>query len=312
MLINKLVIKNFRNIKNLVLDTSARRVILRAENGQGKTNLLEALYLLCYGSSFRTNNLKDCINYDSSSFYLKSFYNEDFLFDRNTEVFVSKENMKDNLQNNFLLSKAFSSSRILKIIKIDSKEIKDRSELIYNIPCIVFSHDDIEFIRGEPESRRRFFDQIMTMYDKTFFDYQRKYKQILKQRNISLKEEKHSLLDIYDLKLASYGLYLIKERKRVCAMFSEIFSPLYSEISNDDKKIKIEYKPSWREDITEDEIVEKLYSQRDIDMKMKSTTSGPHRDKFLITDKNGLFVNSASTGQMRLASVVLRSQILDN
>lgn len=286
MQINTIRLTDFRNIKNCQLDVSHKQIILKGENAQGKTNLLEAIYLLCYGSSFRTQNIKEAINYDKEFFYLKSEFQDDETFFRSTEISFDGEK---------------------KTIKVDGKEIKDRKELIYSLPCIVFSHDDIEFVRGEPESRRRFYDQTMTMYDPVFFDDLRHYKQVLRQRNFAIKEGRLSLLDVYDERLASYGVLLMQAREKVNNFFSEMFADMYNSVSLDGKKIKILYKPSWDINSGINGIIEKLRNQREVDIKMSTTTSGPHRDRFVITDENGIFVNGASTGQMRLASLIFRS-----
>ena len=286
MLINNLQLTNFRNLASCTLDVSHKQIILTGENGQGKTNLLESLYLLCYGSSFRTVNLKEAITYGQDFFYLKSEFEDSQSFFRSTEI-------------------SFDSDK--KTIKVDGKEIHDRKELIYNLPCIVFSHDDIEFVRGEPENRRKFFDQTMTMYDPVFFDDLRRYKLVLRQRNAALREQKYSLLDVYDEQLAHLGLPLMNAREKVCSSFCKIFPEIYDRVSLDDRKINISYRPSWSLDMDENQILQKLADQRETDMKMSTTTSGPHRDRFVITDKNGIFVSGASTGQMRLASLVFRS-----
>lgn len=286
MQINRLLLTNFRNISSCNLETSHKQIILTGENGQGKTNLLESLYLLCYGSSFRTSNLKEAVAYSKEFFYLKSEFEDTQSFFRSTEI-------------------AFDGEK--KTIKVDGKEIHDRKELIYNLPCIVFAHDDIEFVRGEPENRRRFFDQTMTMYDSIFFDDLRRYKQVLRQRNAALHDSRYSLLEIYDQKLATLGMNIIKARETVCKSFATIFPDYYQQVSQDDRKIGISYRPSWDIDMTVEQIVERLYNQRESDIKMSTTTSGPHRDRFVITDKNGIFVNGASTGQMRLASLIFRS-----
>ncbi len=286
MFIKKLVLEGFRNIQNREIDTSSKQIILTGENGQGKTNLLEAVYILCYGSSFRTQNLKDDICYGKEGFYLSLVFQDDQGLDRKVEI-------------------AFDGSK--KHIKIDSKEIRDRKELIYCLPCIVFSHDDIEFVRGEPENRRRFFDQTMTMYDPVFFDDLRRYKSVLRQRNAALKDQRYELLDIYDQKLVTYGMPLIRERAKVCASFSALFPDIYDAVTLQESGLDIRYRPSWSEEMTADDIMEKLFDQRDVDRKMNTTTSGPHRDRFIVTDKNGPFINSASTGQMRLSSLVFRS-----
>ena len=286
MLIRRLVVDGFRNISDREIDTSARQVILTGENGQGKTNLLEAVYVLCYGMSFRTQNLREAVQYGKDMFYLSSVFQDSQDLERRAEI-------------------SFTEGK--KHIRIDGKEIKDRKELIYCLPCIVFSHDDIEFVRGEPENRRKFFDQTMTMYDPVFFDDLRRYKNVLRQRNAAIKEQRYELLDIYDDKLVRYGMPIMKARSSVCSSFSAIFPDIYNNVSLEDRGIQIKYRPSWGEDETYESLVEKLYLQRDTDIKMSTTTSGPHRDRFLITDRNGVFVNGASTGQMRLASLVFRS-----
>ena len=286
MMVKKIVLDGFRNIRDRQIDTSAKQIILTGENGQGKTNVLEAVYMLCYGTSFRTQNIKELVTHGRESFYLCSVFEDSQGLERKAEVI-------------------FSDGK--KHIRLDGKDIKDRKELIYCLPCIVFSHDDIEFVRGEPENRRRFFDQTMTMYDPVFFDDLRRYKLILKQRNAAIKDQRTELLDIYDQKLASYGLEIMKSRRVVADSFSAIFPDIYNAVSLEDRGIEISYRPSWNEDLGIDGVIEKLESQRDVDLKMNTTTSGPHRDRFLINDRNGLFTSSASTGQMRLASLVFRS-----
>ena len=286
MLIRKLVQDGFRNIQDHEIDTSSKQVILIGENGQGKTNLLEAVYILCYGTSFRTQNLRDAVNHERDFFRLGSVFEDSQGFERRADIL-------------------FGSGG--KSIKLDGKEITDRRELIYCLPSIVFSHDDIEFVRGEPEARRRFFDQTMTMYDPVFFEDLRTYKKILRQRNAALKARSYSLLDIYDQKLAVSGIPLINDRAKVCASFSAIFPDIYNAVSLEDSKIDIKYRPSWGDEPSLDSVISRLREQRETDIKMSTTTSGPHRDRFVITDKNGLFVNGASTGQMRLSSLVFRS-----
>ncbi len=285
MSVEKIKLVNFRNIEDTVIDVSSPEVILTGENGQGKTNLIEALYILCYGNSFRTQKLSDCIKHGKEAFDISFVYKDV----TGLESTVS-----------------FSYDGETKNIRIDGRPVRDRKELIYNLPCIVFSHEDMEFVRGEPENRRRFFNQIMTMYDVPFFDYLRAYGHVLRQRNVAIKDARIELLDVYDMKLADYGKHIVSQRAAVCEAFDAIFPDIYSMVSGEDRKISIAYRPSWSQDMTTDGILEKLRSSRETDIHMGTTTSGPHRDRFLITDRNGLFLNSASTGQIRLASIVMR------
>lgn len=290
MLIDRLSFSGFRNLKDCSVDTSFKQVILKGENGQGKTNFLEAVYLLCYGSSFRTQNLREVVAHGKGFFRISSSFEDAQGLERTVDV-------------------SFEDGR--KRIRLDGKDVKDRKDLIYSIPCIAFTHDDIEFVRGEPENRRRFFDQTMSMYDPVFFDDLRRYKLVLRQRNAALKGQKTSLLDVYDEKLAVYGVPIMKARAAVLDSFLAIFPDIYNAVSQEDRRIGISYRPSWSDCMEHgfdiDSIVDRLRSQRDTDLRMATTTSGPHRDRFTVVDEHGPFVANASTGQMRLASLVFRS-----
>ncbi len=276
----------YRNLESGWIDLDAEEVFLVGENGQGKTNLLEALYALCYGSSFRTNALRELARHGERSFKLMGIYGDD-------------DGVEHTLELEFKDAK--------RTMSLDGKVVRDRKELIYNIPCIVFSHDDISFVRGEPEARRYFFDQTMSMYDPLFFDDLRRYRTVLRQRNLSIKEGRGELLAIYDRQLAHHGIAIQGERTRTVARFNEIFPALYKEISQSDIEVEIDYTPSWRNCATEDEVVEHLSTHRERDRIMATTTSGIHRDRFVVSCQGQSFDQSGSTGQLRLASLVLRS-----
>jgi len=276
----------FRNIASETVPVDKRQVFLIGTNGQGKTNFLEAIYTLCYGSSFRSSQLRELVKHEEKSFKLSGKYLGE-----------------DNLSHTLVLEYQDSKRRVF----LDEREIKDRKELIYNIPCIVFSHDDIAFIRGEPEQRRRFFDQTMSMYDPLFFDDMRRYRLLLKQRNLAIKEGRFNLLPVYDLQMAKYGLAIQKERQIAVTEFGEIFPEMYRNVSGTDINIAIQYQSSWSGCTTEDEIVEYLAKNRQRDLNMQTTTSGIHRDRFNIVQDAGIFAQIGSTGQLRLASLVLRT-----
>ncbi len=276
----------FRNLSSEAVPVDKRQVFLIGTNGQGKTNFLEAIYTLCYGSSFRSSQLRELVHHEHKSFKL-------------TGKYVGE----DTLSHTLVLEYQDAKRRVF----LDDREIKDRKELIYNIPCIVFSHDDIAFVRGEPEQRRRFFDQTMSMYDPLFFDDMRRYRLILRQRNLAIKEGRLNLLPVYDLQMARYGLAIQQERKKAVAEFDQIFPDMYSNVSNSEIHISIQYQPSWSGCTTEDEIVDYLGKNRQRDLNMMTTTSGIHRDRFNIVQDGGTFSQIGSTGQMRLASLIMRT-----
>ncbi len=277
---------NFRNLKiDTKLDLNKKQILLIGSNGQGKTNLLEALYFICYGNSFRTSNIKELLSYSSNSLSLNSTFIDDN--NENRKISIKIKNKKRE-------------------IKIDNKLITDRKQLIYNIPCIVFSHDDIAFIKGSPESKRKYFNQTMSMYDPIFFDDLRYYNKILKQRNSILKNKQYDLLDVYDYNLAKYGYLIKNNRLKTVNEMNKLFPSLYSKVS-DLQDVKIEYKSSWKDCNNEDEIIEKLKNNRERDIKYSVSNMGIHRDRFIINTNYGDLSAIGSTGQQRLASLVLRA-----
>lgn len=277
--------QHFRNLTDSMVPTDTRHIVLVGNNGQGKTNFLEALYVLCYGSSFRASNIRDMCTHGEREFTLSAIVQTD-----------------EGLNQQVL----FRFGEGKREIRIDGKEIRDRRELLYNIPCIVFCHDDIEFIRGTPESRRRFFDQTMSLYNPLFFDDLRRYRIVLKQRNAAIKGNYTALIPVYDQQLATLGLTIQNQRRQAVKEFNVLFGPLYAAVSQSDHQMHIAYKPSWGDCDTVADIQEKLTRTLDRDMRMQTTASGIHRDQFVVMDDAIQFATSGSTGQMRLASLIFR------
>ncbi|MDD7272073.1 MAG: DNA replication and repair protein RecF [Spirochaetales bacterium] len=275
---------NFRNINNGIVLFDKDDIILEGMNGQGKTNILESVYTLCYGNSFRTQVSREMIKHGERIMNLSAIIeDEDDIYEVSYSLELNKR----------------------KII-LNGKEVKDRKELIYLFPCIVFTHDDIDFIKGEPEMRRKFFDQTLSMYDPIYLNYIRSYRNILAQRNAAIKNNQISLLDIYDVKLANLGFEIIKSRKTMVNEFNEIFPFLYKKISGTEKNITVNYRSSWEEKENPNQIIEYLKETHDRDIKLLTTTSGIHRDRFTVNDENGPLVITGSTGQIRLASLLFR------
>ncbi|MDY4888184.1 MAG: DNA replication and repair protein RecF [Sphaerochaetaceae bacterium] len=278
--------RNFRNLKDQSIDVSYKQVFLIGENGQGKTNMLEVLYFLCYGNSFRTRNLREVTRHGSDDFLIGAEFHD--VHEDSREIILKYVEGK-------------------KTVLLDGREIKDRREVIYNIPCVNFSYDDIDLIRGEPEFRRNFFDQSLSMYDPLYLDDLRHYKAVLKQRNAAVKTNMKQMMETYNLLLARYGLRIQKARNEACSVLNMIFPDFYKNIAEDGRNLTLSYRPSWDGLDSEEKIAEYLGENWERDQRMFSTTSGIHRDRFIIYDQNGLFQNSGSTGQLRLASLILRT-----
>ena len=286
MPILSLSFNNFRNLENKTIDLLSKEVYFVGENGQGKSNLLEAIYMSSYGNSFKTHADSEIVRYNESSFFIKCFFRE--------------ENGNSHTINTYY----DSSKPIKKIIEKNGKKIKDKKDIINTIPCVLFCHEDLDFVIGEPERKRFFLDQSLTMYDIFYIDYLRKYKKILKNRNILLKEKKYETLDVFDIQLAENGKEIISKRKNAVYQFNRIFGNLFEEITGING-VSISYKPSWNTTEME-KIIEILKEKRDMDKIMGTTMSGPHRDKIYFVREGKQYIPSASTGQRRLISIILR------
>lgn len=279
---------NFRNIQNNTIDLLAKEVYFVGENGQGKTNFLEALYYSAYGSSFRTRIEQEIVREGEDAFSIRTMFRDD-----NESVTT--------------IHGEFQRGR-KKILK-NQKRIQDRKELINTIPCVLFCHDDLDFAVGEPERRRFFIDQSLSMYDELYIDELRSYKKILKSRNLVLKNQDYAMLDMYDLQLVQKGRYLQEKRKKMIFLFNTIFTRLYEKVSGIEN-VTIIYEPSWKEaenqTPSQNQVLELLLSKRKVDYVMETTMSGPHRDRIRFMKEGRPFVPTASTGQRRLISLLLR------
>jgi len=184
--------------------------------------------------------------------------------------------------------------------------LEERKELVQKIPCIVFSHEDMEFVKGPPEMQRWFFNQTCSMIQPGYLESLRTYGKLLKSRNAVLKDGRTDLLEVFDHQLAIEGIRLQSERKKILEVFNSVFAGIFHQVSELDSPVFIEYKASWN---TDDplEIMSILKRRKEYDLQLRTTTTGPQRDKFIFRYKNQDFSTLASTGQFRLMSLVLRS-----
>jgi DNA replication and repair protein RecF len=280
---------SFRNLQDAEIDTRGKDIFLVGENGQGKTNFLEALYFCSYGSSFRGVRDSELVRTGDKDF----------------SVSVK---LDSPLYNNAMAACRDGK----KSITLDGKKVEDRKDLLGAAPCIVFCHEDMDFVSGTPENRRWFFDQTQSLSDPGYLDDLRSYRKVLKTRNTLLRDCKggfappdtSSLLDALDPQLAQYGLLLMEKRCEAADAFSRIFEPLYREISSVDG-INIRYMPSWKDQGFEG-VLARLAEKREADFSFGVSLSGPHRDRYIFTRKGHEFSGKASTGQRRLLALLLR------
>lgn len=278
--------RNFRNIRSATLDIQAPTVFLVGENGQGKTNFIESVYLLCYGASFRTRKDSRLITIGCEASQIKGKLRNTEGIDREVAVKLLKRGKKE--------------------IRVDGRLIKDRIELIENIPCIVFSHQDLSFVNGTPEMGRRFFNQTLSLFDPLFVSLLRSYRKLLKSRNVLLRENSRSLIPAYTANLAEVGLQIQRRREGIIEEFNKSFSSLFTRISGLDGDTFIRYRSSWPKSASVEQVLELMRQRENRDLSLETTTAGPHRDRFVLMHREREFSHIASTGQIRLCSLILR------
>ncbi len=284
MVIKSLRTYHFRNLADLLLPVSHKHIVLIGENGQGKSNFIEAIYFVSYGSSFRTRLQKQIVSFGEQELSVIAVIGKD------GRDYTVKVVFKDGKRRTF----------------IDGREITDRKELLSISTCIIFSHEDMEFVKGAPLMQRKFFDQSISLLDNDYIDLIRLYNSIVKQRNALLKGGSDSLLTIYDRKLADTGMKIQEKRRQNIEAFNEYFPELYRKISCNPDAVSLVYSPSWKGCITEEDAVTLIEKNHERDRRYELTTTGPHRDKFLFSQDGRDFIATASTGQIRLASLVLK------
>ena len=277
---------NFRNLADREIGVAARRVLLVGENGQGKTNLLEAVYLLSVASSFRADGDAALLRDTALPAALAGRHERDG--DPAVDLALRWEPGRN------------------REVRMNGKTLDDRRELLDEVLCICFVQQDADFVVGPPEARRRFFDQVLALAHPAWLAAFRDYRRVLRSRNAALKADARDVLDALDTQIAPLGLALRERREALVADFNVVFSPLVGGIMGGDRSVRIRYRPSWAGLDTAEAVVARLGVDRGRDLAFGTTTSGPHRDRFTCLVDGRDFAHFASTGQVRLCALALR------
>ena len=300
MYIKSLKIKDFRNYEVLDLEFDKKVNIIIGSNAQGKTNLLESIYISSLGRSFRTSRDTDMIRFGAERSIINMVYNKD-MGDMEINIIINKDHKKT--------------------VKIDGVKIKKTSQLLDNVYIVIFSPDDLKIVKDEPEKRRKFIDKELCQIKPSYYDNLSNYKKVLLERNTYLKEINVDpvMLDIWDEQLADYGSKIMIQRKAFIDEISEISKSIHTGITNNKEILSLKYDPNieYNDDLKtqRDIFYKKLKDSFDNDMRMRTTTKGPHKDDldfFIETDDNKINVrNFGSQGQQRTAALSLKLAEID-
>ncbi len=291
MKITSLELKNFRNYDYLKINFNENVNLILGNNAQGKTNLIEAIYITSMGKSFRTNKDSDMILF-GNDFAKVNIHAEKSYIDTDIDITIKNDSKKS--------------------IKKDGNQIKKISELLENILIVIFSPEDLKIVKDEPEKRRKFIDRELCQINPMYYDNLNNYKKVLLQRNSYLKEEKidNNILDLWDLQLSKYGAKVIKIREKFIKKISDISGGIHNNITNEKEILEIKYNSNIniKKNLLEQEqfIYETLKSSYKNDLKMRTTTRGPHKDDILFFVNEINMRNFGSQGQQRTTALSLK------
>ena len=286
--VNSLKLKNFRNYDLLNVEFDGSTNIFYGNNAQGKTNILEAVYLSGTTKSHRGSKDRDMIRFGEDESHIET------VVEKNGISYQIDMHLKKNSP---------------KGIAINKMPIRKASELFGIVNLVFFSPEDLNIIKNGPAERRRFIDLELSQLDKVYLNNLSNYNRIVNQRNHLLKElsfggkkDLSDTLEIWELQMVQYGERLIARRKEFVEQINGIIAKIHQRLTGGKESLKIIYEPSTGDLPFE----QALNRYRERDLRMKSTTVGPHRDDigFLIGDMD--IRKYGSQGQQRTAALSLK------
>ena len=285
MLITSLKLQNFRNYSELDVNFNENINIIYGDNAQGKTNILEAVFISSIGKSFRTKKDRELIK-----------FNENFSI---IEVNFAKSDRKGNV-------KVEISDK--KNIYINGVKIKKLSELLGIINIVIFTPDDINILKNGPSERRRFLDMFIGQLRPNYIYCLNLYLKALEQRNnylkqIKLENKSQDFLDIWDEKLSDYAEKVFKYRCEFVSKLKEKIKNVHHVITENNEDIDISYVSDYS---NKEDFLKKLKENRKLDILKGYTTKGVHRDDFNMFINGDLVNVYGSQGQHRTAILSLK------
>ncbi|MCR4715555.1 MAG: DNA replication/repair protein RecF [Lachnospiraceae bacterium] len=286
MYIRSLELKDYRNYKELNISFDPHINILYGNNAQGKTNILEALFMSATTKSHRGSKDKEMVNFDKDECHIRTIVDKDDIAHK-IDMHLRKRGKKN--------------------AAIDGLNVKRSSELVGMLNIVFFSPEDLSIIKSGPDKRRRFLDVELCQLDKIYLQYLSKYNKIIFQRNNLLKQIYYdksliTSLDVWDEQLVDYGSYIIKKRKEFIDDLKVIIKDKHDKLTGSLENVTIDYEFN----VDADAFNDKLKEARDADLKRSYTSVGPHRDDICFYANDIDIRKYGSQGQQRSLALSLK------
>ena len=298
MKLTKVKLKNFRNIEEEEIELSNGCNTLYGDNAQGKTNILEAIYLCVSGRSFRAQKERELIKNNTKSYKITVEYKKN---DRIEEIEIEY------------------SDETKKKLKINNVSQTKTGNIIGKLNAVIFSPEDILMIKQGPSKRRKYIDIAISQIKPSYFFYIQNYRKVLMQRNNLLRKRDVKYIDndnieIWNERLAEYGAKIIKEREIFIKILNEKANLKQQIITDHKEGLYIRYKPSFeinKEEEIKKQIIDKLNKNFKEDIKRGSTLYGPQRDDIEIEINDMNVKQYGSQGQQRTAALSIKLAEVD-
>lgn len=286
MIIESVYLEKFRNYESLELAFDPGTNIFYGDNAQGKTNILESVFLCGTTKSHKGSKDREMISFGEEEAHIR--------------MKVRKNNSPLNIDMHLKKNKS-------KGIAINGVPIRKASELFGIANFVFFSPEDLNIIKNGPSERRRFIDMELCQLNKVYLSNLSNYNKIINQRNKLLKDLSGNpsladTLDVWDMQMVSYGKKVIEERTRFIELLNEIMDEIHQKLTGKKEKLYVDYE----ENVKAQEFEEALRKGRERDIRMKMSLTGPHRDDIgFHTDKIDIR-KYGSQGQQRTAALSLK------
>ena len=286
MIIKSIELADYRNYDSLTMQFDKGTNILYGDNAQGKTNILEAIFVAATTKSHRGSKDREIINFDKEEAHIRTY--------------LEKEGVETRVDMHLRKSKS-------KGIAIDGQKIKKAADLLGLCNVVFFSPEDLGIIKNGPSERRRFVDMELCQLDSFYLYNLNHYNKIINQRNKLLKDmymnaDLKETLGIWDMQLVSFGSKIIERRRLFVDQLNEIIYKIHKKLSGGKEELLIKYEPDVEIDVFE----KNLRFSQDRDIKSKMTSVGPHRDDFSFLVGDVDIRKYGSQGQQRTAALSLK------
>ncbi|MGM0501539.1 MAG: DNA replication/repair protein RecF [Bacillota bacterium] len=300
MYLSQLFLNKFRNYSEQYVQFNQNLNLIIGENAQGKTNLLEAIYLLGTGDSHRTNINSELVNWKQNGFYLKG------------ELIKKSQDYK-------LEMKLKNGS---KEIRVNDNKLEKTSDLLGYLNVIIFSPEDLELVKGSPRLRRKFINLELSQIQPYYKHNLKEYNQVVKQRNNLLKKIRDAnapdnMLEVWNQQLVELGTKIIKKRLEALDKLKVLARLMQRKLTNGTESLKLKYdsKLNIKHNSSKSEIKEKfttyLKKNKKKEIERGVTTIGPHRDDISLSVNEVDIRKYGSQGQQRTTALALKLSELE-